>query len=50
MRDNVGCQLLKRNVQIGAMVVENNTGNINNGEQLEKKRANYSESQETDPC
>lgn len=29
MRDNVGCQLLKRNVKIGAMVVEN-TDNINN--------------------
>lgn len=28
MRDNAGCQLLKRNVKIGAAVVEN-TDNIN---------------------
>ncbi len=44
MRDNVGCQLLKRNVKIGAMVV-GNTDNINNEQWLEK-RANYSESWE----
>lgn len=36
IRDNVGCQLLKRNVQIGAMVV-GNTDNTNNEQWLEKR-------------
>lgn len=44
MRDNVGCQLLKRNVQIGAMLLEDRD-NINNEQWLEKK-ANYRESWE----
>lgn len=36
MRDNVGCQLLKRNVKSGAMV-GGNTDNINNENQPGKK-------------
>ncbi len=38
MRDNVGCQLLKRNVKNGAMVV-GNADNINNEQGLEKKES-----------
>lgn len=36
MRDNLGCQLFKRNVQIGGMLLED-TDNINNEQWLKKK-------------
>lgn len=47
-RDNAGCQLLKRNVQIGTTDFKD-TDNINN-EQWAGKRANYGESCTGDPC
>lgn len=42
MRDDVGCQLLRRNVKSGATVLAD-TDNMNNAQWLKKRRANYGE-------
>lgn len=50
LRHNVGCQVLKRTVKIGAALVEN-AGCLNNKYQRgeKKKKANYRGSQKNDP-